>query len=61
MPHDDILFLNLIARLCVELAILDPVAGLLVDLVESDLLLPRGRWEKLDRTRTSDKRRYPFQ
>jgi hypothetical protein len=46
-----ILFLNLIARLCVELAILDPVAGLLVDLVESDLLLPRGRWEKLDRTR----------
>jgi hypothetical protein len=52
LPHlvafDDVGGLHLIAALCVDLLIFDPMAGVLVDLMKADLLSLAGRGEKRD-------------
>src|ERR1700704_5694782 len=41
--HDDVFITDLFTRHGVKLAVLDPVSGCFVDLMESDLLALRGR------------------
>jgi hypothetical protein len=51
VAFDDVVGLDLAPSLCIHLLVLDPVAGLLVQLMEADLLaLGRGR-EQRDRAR----------
>src|SRR5205814_4354382 len=53
-PLDDVVRFDLAPGLGVDLLVLDPIAGLLVQLVEADLFAFRGGWKQRDRTR--DKR-----
>jgi hypothetical protein len=60
IPLDDIRGLDFLAGVGVDLQIFDPVSGLLVDLVETDLVgLRRGR-EKRDRTGNQRKAQKAF-
>jgi len=51
VPFDDVGALDLVAGISINLAILDPIAGLLVKLVKADLLSLTGRREQSDRAR----------
>src|SRR5262249_16565401 len=48
---DDLLRIDFLAGLCIDLAILDAVSGILVDLMKADFLALRCGWEQGNRTR----------
>src|SRR5262249_29924924 len=60
VPLDDIVGVHVLAGDRVDLALLDAVSGLLVELVEADFLALRRRWEQCDRTRDERELEEPF-
>ena len=51
IAHDDIVVIDLSTRHGIDLAVFDPVSGVFVDLMESDLLALRCCRKELDWTR----------